>query len=767
MLPDAVVDVSIAVVPSTGLVEITLTLTDEDRAFDQVETRGNHVQDKLAEPTSIETPRMTPRTHEATKGATEYLMAVLDIRSPNHGSSPPSLSRTPAISVTPLGMTKVTPVDDFKVDLAMPFGEVRSPIRTKVVPVETPDALRTTPLALTDNADHVAAHVKGSGCSSAEADFRSASTLPNAVVEVSIAVVPSTSLVDITLTLTDEDSLGPLGDHAQDKPAEPPSVEIQEIPPRTHVTAKVATEYLMAVLGVGGPDDGAPPPSLSRTPATSVTPLGMTKVTPVDDFKVDLAMPLGEVRSPIRTKGVPVETPDALETTETVADEDWEDPRYCRAEIELVNSKKVLSIDPRDQPRSDALDEVAAHKVVVNAAKESSRTAHKPGSGQVGPRSYNRAPGGRDGTHQKLPCPQKTTPRLVKLLCCVASLATAMFVVSAGTESMQPTFRASYTCLETVHELPSNASTPPPADAAGRALSSCTSSSSPPPPPSPGLLVSPAVRPGGDSFEAAAPAADGLIGASPHVASAAILADQTLSRPPLPALGVLLTSSAWTLLHSGGGQRGASVSLPRLCTRMVVTLLLGMARSVASGCDNTCDQGNPAWASDGTCDDGGPGANYASCALGTDCTDCGPRVFPPPPPPPGGTSSVGDLSDVDARFGCGCSACSNVVSVTTASQLEYYVADTSKTCIKLAAGVVFYDTGNGAGGWWLQVDHKVALVAEGGTATIDGRRSRQVLKLMSSAADVSLLNLVLINGIAQVSVSPPSPWSPTACGVPR
>jgi hypothetical protein len=51
---------------------------------------------------------------------------------------------------------------------------------------------------------------------------------------------------------------------------------------------------------------------------------------------------------------------------------------------------------------------------------------------------------------------------------------------------------------------------------------------------------------------------------------------------------------------------------------------------------NACP--NPAWNSDGTCDDGGPGASYASCSLGTDCTDCGPRggggFFRSPSPPP-------------------------------------------------------------------------------------------------------------------------------------
>ncbi len=43
--------------------------------------------------------------------------------------------------------------------------------------------------------------------------------------------------------------------------------------------------------------------------------------------------------------------------------------------------------------------------------------------------------------------------------------------------------------------------------------------------------------------------------------------------------------------------------------------------SSPTGCDDSCVHAN-----DGFCDDGGPGAiRVASCALGTDCSDCGPR----------------------------------------------------------------------------------------------------------------------------------------------
>eukprot|EP00900_Chrysochromulina_parva_P019111 jgi/Chrpa1/27200/Chrysochromulina_OHIO_Genome00002157-RA len=48
-------------------------------------------------------------------------------------------------------------------------------------------------------------------------------------------------------------------------------------------------------------------------------------------------------------------------------------------------------------------------------------------------------------------------------------------------------------------------------------------------------------------------------------------------------------------------------------------------------CSNTCS----GYAFDTWCDDGGPGAEYALCAHGTDCSDCGPRAnLPPPSSPP-------------------------------------------------------------------------------------------------------------------------------------
>ena len=64
-------------------------------------------------------------------------------------------------------------------------------------------------------------------------------------------------------------------------------------------------------------------------------------------------------------------------------------------------------------------------------------------------------------------------------------------------------------------------------------------------------------------------------------------------------------------------------------------------------CTNTCEGGYYPYASNGECNDGGPGQRHfdqVMCALGTDCADCGPRYMPPPPPsppaPPPGYRSV-------------------------------------------------------------------------------------------------------------------------------
>ena len=56
--------------------------------------------------------------------------------------------------------------------------------------------------------------------------------------------------------------------------------------------------------------------------------------------------------------------------------------------------------------------------------------------------------------------------------------------------------------------------------------------------------------------------------------------------------------------------------------------LLGTVHSLCTDNDMVC-----IWTNDAACDDGGPGSMYSACPIGTDCTDCGPRIEPPPAPP--------------------------------------------------------------------------------------------------------------------------------------
>jgi len=115
---------------------------------------------------------------------------------------------------------------------------------------------------------------------------------------------------------------------------------------------------------------------------------------------------------------------------------------------------------------------------------------------------------------------------------------------------------------------------------------------------------------------------------------------------------------------------------------------------------------------------------------------------------------------VDARFGCDCvSGCTHVASVATSAQLSTAVGDASKTCIKLAAGVVFDAPSSSFSSTlqWLEIDHTVALVAEAGNATLDGGGATRLIWLTSAAGDVSLCNLVLTNGKSDVSRALPKP----------
>lgn len=60
---------------------------------------------------------------------------------------------------------------------------------------------------------------------------------------------------------------------------------------------------------------------------------------------------------------------------------------------------------------------------------------------------------------------------------------------------------------------------------------------------------------------------------------------------------------------------------------MMLAMVLGLIDTGSAQCTNTCSA-----ADDLACDDGGPGAQHTVCLLGSDCSDCGPRVAGPPPP---------------------------------------------------------------------------------------------------------------------------------------
>ena len=86
------------------------------------------------------------------------------------------------------------------------------------------------------------------------------------------------------------------------------------------------------------------------------------------------------------------------------------------------------------------------------------------------------------------------------------------------------------------------------------------------------------------------------------------------------------------------------------------------------------------WRSDGDCDDGGPGAEYAECDLGTDCTDCGVRYFAPPSPP-GCSESCSDSSDGYCDDG--------------GSGAEYSVCDLGTDCVDCGPREDTGDAGSG------------------------------------------------------------------------
>ena len=79
-----------------------------------------------------------------------------------------------------------------------------------------------------------------------------------------------------------------------------------------------------------------------------------------------------------------------------------------------------------------------------------------------------------------------------------------------------------------------------------------------------------------------------------------------------------------------------------------------------------------------------------------------------------------------------------MAEVASADQLAAAAGNASVACIKLAPGRYALDT-------TLEIDRAVAIVAEQGRASLDGRFAVQLLAL-GSLADAALVNLALLNG---------------------
>ena len=57
------------------------------------------------------------------------------------------------------------------------------------------------------------------------------------------------------------------------------------------------------------------------------------------------------------------------------------------------------------------------------------------------------------------------------------------------------------------------------------------------------------------------------------------------------------------------------------------SLVDARVRDDAAGGMSRCDNSCVGYASDGFCDDGGAGALFGQCALGSDCSDCSPKLY--------------------------------------------------------------------------------------------------------------------------------------------
>ena len=88
------------------------------------------------------------------------------------------------------------------------------------------------------------------------------------------------------------------------------------------------------------------------------------------------------------------------------------------------------------------------------------------------------------------------------------------------------------------------------------------------------------------------------------------------------------------------------------------------------------------WSSNGICDDGGSGAEFSDCAIGTDCSDCGPRNAAPPPPPISNMSNTLDYSMTSIMI---------PQDLLSRSRLGWSVALANNSAVTIVAGAATED----------------------------------------------------------------------------
>ena len=124
------------------------------------------------------------------------------------------------------------------------------------------------------------------------------------------------------------------------------------------------------------------------------------------------------------------------------------------------------------------------------------------------------------------------------------------------------------------------------------------------------------------------------------------------------------------------------------------------ARASSVVCEDQC--GYRGWYnSDGDCDDGGRGAEYSSCDLGYDCTDCGSRTVmmmppppspaPPPPPPTASPDASCDNACGDDGMTCGMLSQSRTCAELALMNDQTNNCDCSSCCSETLRDTFSYD----------------------------------------------------------------------------